>query len=326
MSWLSLIFILLNLSFAQTPQQIIPKPSQPSPVEVIDQINKYNPGELSKLTFLELYILKNAILANKGYKFASDREALKDYFYSSLCLPDKDDDQKCKIDQKGVKCSDCPKFDLSLYKYPEVSSNNHYFQTSKIERAFAKIRQAGFIKLKKISSPSALDQEFERQKSTFDKRIYESSSLAVVFGREYYLEYESFDGSVINNTESILRDLKGDWSLLSLLERFKQRDYGFDKAELLGLYLGNLDLLRKAIFSLSGKEFLEPLQSELTALGVTAKPMTLGNLSPPAQKAVNLLDEAMKALVSGEMADLPPSFKERNLEIDDTSLSYGNGM
>jgi hypothetical protein len=331
MSWLGFLFLLLNLSFAQTPQKIIPKPSAPpppSPVEVIDQINKYSPEELSKLTFLELYILKNAILANKGYKFADDREALRYYFYLDSCWLRKNDDDECKIKRQEIRCIDCPKFDLSLYKYPVVTHNDHYIQTSEMEHAFAKIRQAGFLKLKKISSTSALDKKFNDEISTFNRVQYvpESTKELIVFGRSFIsLEYNFF-GPDVDNTQSILRDLKGDWSLLGLIERFKQGDFDFDKAELLGLYLGNLDFLRKVIYSLSGKEFLEPLQSELSALGVTAKPMTLGNLSPSEQKAVNLLDEAMKALVSGEMSDLPPSFKESNLEINEVGLSYSNGM
>ncbi len=335
MSWLGFLFLLLNLSFAQTPQKIIPMPSPPpppSPVEVIDQINKYSPEELSKLTFLELYILKNAILANKGYKFADDREALKDYFYKNYyCVLKNNDDgdyDGCKINRQEIKCIDCPKFDLSLYKYPVVTHNDHYIQTSEMEHAFAKIRQAGFLKLKKISSPSALDQKFNSEITTFDWRnYYVWEKKLIVFGRNFTnIGSRSFGPDVVNNTQSILRDLKGDWSLLGLIERFKQGDFDFDKAELLGLYLGNLDFLRKVIYSLSGKEFLEPLQSELSALGATAKPLTLGNLSPSAQKAVNLLDEAMKALVSGEMSDLPPRFKESNLEINEVDLSYSIGM
>jgi hypothetical protein len=341
MSWLGFLFLLLNLSFAQTPQKTIPMPSPtppPSPVEVIDQINKYSPEELSKLTFLELYILKNAILANKGYKFADDREALRHYFGDSCLLRDqmlgKDG---CKINRQGIQCAACPKFNLSIYKYPEVTNNDHFIQTPKMEISFAKIRQAGLLKLKKISNPSALDREFEQQLAAFGE--YSSNyqlgtyEIVVVFGREFatslFVEQPPNGPDVFEDyTGSILRDLKGDLSLLSLIERFKQGDYDFDKAELLGLYLGNLDFLRKVIYSLSGKEFPEPLRSELSALGVTAKPMTLGNLSPSAQKALNHLEEAMKTLVSGEMSDLPSSFRESNLEIDDTGLgfSYSNGM
>jgi hypothetical protein len=204
--------------------------------------------------------------------------------------------------------------------YPAVTDNKHFKQTQEMEQAFAKIRQAGLLKIRKFTSGSSLLKEFNRQNQNIERYDW---SGPVSDG----LTYQVFMRDLPSHVEySIRRDLMGDFSLVNLLEQFKNGNYDFDKAELLGLYLGNLDLLRKAILSLHGKEFPEPLKSELAALGVTAKPMTLGNLPKPAEKALGYLDEAIKTLVHGNMSDLPESFKTNKLNVNDSALSYSLGM
>jgi hypothetical protein len=190
-----------------------------------------------------------------------------------------------------------------------------------MERAFAKIRQAGLLKLRSFSSGQQVLAEFNRQNDDLERFTWGGSMDDG--GMTYLIFQRELDQKAVY---SIRRDLMGDFSLVGLIERFKTGNYQFDKAELLGLYLGNLDLLRKAILSLHGKEFPEPLKSELMGLGASPKPMTLGNLSRPAEVAVSYLDEAMRSLVHGDISDLPESFKSKKLHVDDSSLSYSLGM
>lgn len=325
MSWTWILLLFCSLSIAQTVTKQTNNPQTPlSASEVLNQINKYRAEDLSKLTFMELYVLKNAVLANKGYKFADDRSWLRDYFYGEYsiamnCGESESDEFSCNH-HKGIKCADCPTFNLRLYTYPQVQGNTHFKQTQEMEQAFAKIRQAGLLKIRKFTSGSSLLEEFNRQNQNIQRYDWSGAESDG-------LTYQVFMRDLGSHAEySIRRDLMGDFSLVNLLEQFKSSNYDFDKAELLGLYLGNLDLLRKAILSLHGKEFPEPLKSELAALGVTAKPMTVGNLSKPAEKALGYLDEAIKTLVHGNMSDLPESFKTNKLNVDDSALSYSLGM
>jgi hypothetical protein len=146
-----------------------------------------------------------------------------------------------------------------------------------------------------------------------------------ILGRIGYPRYEGQDDRDEFQI-SLIRDLKGDFSLLRLVEQFKQDKYEFDLAELLGLYLGNLDFLRKVILARSGRSFEEPLKTELKRLGVEPSAMAVGNLSADAKEALRRLDLAIGSLAKGELNDIPASLRVKALEIENVALSYSGAM
>lgn len=316
------------------------KAKRPS-TEVVALVNNAPDAALEKLNFVELYFLKNAVMANAGYSFAEDRPWLKAYFAVDAKIglrpcKSKDNPETCRI--MPICAQGCKTFDLSQFDFPVVTKDFAFQMTPAMNSAMARIRQAQFKKLRTLSDgkqiQSKVDSDLKALPSFYG--VQPDDCEFCDFGYPFALGRPVTDtntgGGYSNEPErnvfeeSLVRDLKGDLSLISLIDQFKQDKYEFDLAELLGLYLGNLDLLRKVILARSGRTFEEPLKTELKQMGVEAAGMSVGNLSAEAKEAIRKLDLAIDRLAKGQLNDLPESLKVKALDLDNVSLSYSGAM
>lgn len=332
---------LATASAAPAPSSIPTKPKRPAS-EVVALVNNAPDVALEKLNFVELYFLKNAVMANSGYAFADDRPWLKSYFSADgkeglrPCKA-KDNPETCHV--TAICAQGCKDLDLSNFDFPVVQKGFSFQMTPAMNSAMARIRQAQFKKLRGFSEgkkiQSTVSSDF-RSLASFSVDLNPNCDMVCDFSPTFALGRPitgTMTGGGYSNEpernifeESLARDLKGDLSLLGLIDQFKHDKYEFDFAELLGLYLGNLDLLRKVILARSGRTFEEPLKTELKQLGVVPSGMAIGNLGAEAKEALRKLDLAIEKLAKGEMNDLPESLKVKALDLNNVSLSYSGAM
>ena len=211
--------------------------------EVVSLVNSASDTALEKLTFLELYFLKNAVMANSGYVFAPDRTWLKTYF--APCDKSEDDPDTCHVTPICVQ--GCEIFDLSQFDFPMVTGDFVFQMTPAMNSAMARIRQTQFKKLRtlpdgiQIQSKVASDfnslpsfteelEEFEGECNLYSFRFALGRPVPAVLSD---MDCNQWEQPLFE--QSLVRDLKGDLSLLGLIDQFKQDRYEFDLAELLGL-------------------------------------------------------------------------------------------
>ncbi len=314
---------------AATPHTIVTTSSAGLPKLVAE----LDPAKLDGFSFVELYFLKNAVLSAKGYEYAQDRPWLDGYFTPREISGNTEYEVEERANLRKHCVQNCSVLNLRDYQFPKVTGNNEFKTTPDMERAFAKIRQAQLARIRKSATAVALSEAVRSDFKNTDQ--YRDCGEEVgcfgtdvfIFGRKIsFPENPGRESETEPFVRSLIRDCIGDFSLLKLVDDIKSDRYDFDQAELLGLYLGNLDLLRKVILARSGRTFDEPLKTEFIKMSVAAPAMGAGNLSAPAKKALESLDVAIARLTKGDLGDLPKNFTESNLEVDNSSLSYSVGM
>lgn len=255
--------------------------------DLIQRIASANNQELSKLTFFELNILKNAIYSSRGFKYADDRPWLYEYFYSD----------KSKIKQpKAIN-----QWHLSQYDFPKPDPRIEFKIDQQMEKAVTNIRVAIYKKIKSFKDINQIDQEVNGELKKFVYSDDEGREGVRILGR-------SFEIYAFEFKESIRREVHGYNCILNIINDPSQ----FDPAELLGVYVGSIALLKNIIEAQNGKIFDGIMGWEISQLtGVTPKNEKYDENKLPVEikNKLKLLDDTIKKMTQSDIGDIPEQFK-----------------
>jgi hypothetical protein len=264
---------------------------------LIQSIAAADNQQLSKLTFLELNILKNAIFSAKGFKYADDRTWLNEYFYGI----------NIKID--SLKFQNQSKSDSLVLLEQSIGVWN----LPVMEKAIANVRVALFKKIKSFNNSSSIDatisNDFGRHHFIATRKVG-----LIIMGRvilHYGGEYSS----------SLCREAQGYRCLLDIIET--KRD--FDACELLGVYVGSVVMLKNIIEAQNGKIFDGTMGWEISQLaGITPRNEHYdeNNLDIKVKLKLILLDTIIKKMTNSGIGDVPAQFKNEGINVD---LYYEEG-
>lgn len=259
-----------------------------SPLDLIPQIAEANNQDLSKLTFFEINILKNAIYSAKGYKYADDRQWLYEYFYRPR--------SKTTVPGSGP-------WDLSGYSFPDPASGVEFKFDPTMEKAIANIRVALYRKISSYPSVKEVDQAIDRDYNQHFQKGY-----FIILGRKIIRPTQEYK-------ESIRREAHGYFNIAQL----SQSDEAFDASELLGVYVGSVVLLKNIIEAKHGKIFDGITAWEITQrIGVTPQDQQYdeAKLPPEVKAKLQILDSVIKKISQSAIGDLPEQFKKGAITVD----------
>jgi len=301
------------------------------PAALVKKIRDASVAELQKLSFVELNLLKNAVYAAKGYKFADDRQWLNLMF----CHENEAEAEAERQSTVSVNSSLLPKsmmkqaddskvWNLGLYEFPPCKEGDAIDEDQM--KAVANVRVAMFKKIEVLKTIDKVDEGLKKENIDLQSCLKRS----VVMGRKSFTyEEPNLDGGPDLITiesyghgwyESILRETHGYNRMLQLMKK----GGNFDAMELLGLYVGDIRFLRDVIEARHGKPFQGVLGWEISQIiGVTE---TRADYDPkqlplPVQVKLQLLDEIMQKILNSDLNDIPPSLKGKSIDVIQTYAS-----
>lgn len=327
----SFIITSLTISLLMAASQAFPEQRTPSvtvkkePAALVKKIRDASVGELQKLSFVELNLLKNAVYSAKGYKFAEDRQWLNLMF----CHQDAEEDAADRNSTVSVNSSLLPKrmmkqaddshvWNLGLYEFPPCKEGGAI--DGEQMKAVANIRVAMFKKIEGLKSIENVDEVLKKE----NIELQSSLKRSVVMGRKSFTYEEASDfgepGLITIETysqqwyESILRETHGYNRMLQLMKKGDN----FDSMELLGLYVGDIRFLSDVIEARHGKPFQGVLGWEISQIiGITE---TRADYDPkqlplPEQVKLQLLGEIMQKIINSDLNDIPASLKGKSIDL-----------
>ena len=330
----NLIIAGLAMAFLMVSSQAFPEQRTPTvnvkkePAALVKKIRDASVAELQKLSFVELNLLKNAVYAAKGYKFAEDRQWLNLMF----CHQDLEQDAADRKLTVSVNSSLLPKsmmkqaddshaWDLGLYEFPPCKEGDAIDEDQM--KAAANIRVAMFKKIEALRSMEKVDEVLKKE----NVELQSSLGNSVVMGRKSFTyEEPSLDGGpdliTIENYslawyESILREIHGYNRMLQLMKKVDN----FDAMELLGIYVGDIRFLSNVIEANHGKPFQGVLGWEISQIvGVTNTRADYDRKQLPisVQVKLQLLDEIMQKIINSDLNDIPESLKGKSIDVIQT--------
>lgn len=298
------------------------------PAALVKKIRDASVAELQKLTFVELNLLKNAVYAAKGYKFAEDRQWLNLMFCHQdevLALEERESTVSVNsslLPKRMLKQADDSKvWNLGLYEFP-VCKEGAAIDEEQM-KAVANIRVAMFKKIESHKSADKMDEVLKKENGDLQASLKRS----IVMGRKAFTyEEQSFDGGPDIITielygqswyESILRETHGYNRMLQLMKKGDD----FDAMELLGLYVGDIRFLKDVIEARHGKPFQGVLGWEISQIiGITEIKADYDpkQLPLPVQVKLQLLDEIMQKILNSDLNDIPASLKGKSINVIQT--------
>lgn len=251
---------------------------------------------LQKLGFFELNFLKNAIYAANGYKFASDRPWLVFYFCEG------DTSHRLAVAPSNHKWL------FSEYKFPPCGSGGNINSTH--SQILAKLRVALIRKIRAFDNIEMADEQLKKEMEEQSRKL---SDLLMELNKDEddALARPELPFSFEMLTESLYRELHGYNRLLIVANNYEKIDY----MELLGVYAGDLLLLKELIEAKNGKQVKGVLGWEVNEIlsgdknyNKDAKPE---KLSIQAQVALQMIDEIILKLQRSKMNDIPEALRKR---------------
>ncbi len=287
------------------------------PRELVRRIKDTSVNELMKLDFVELYFLKNAIYASKGYKFADDREWLISFFCNKQSNREKKrrniKQQKATTMQAQEKTSgtDQSPWNLDAYAFPACAESGDLNEDQK--KALANIRIAT---LKKVDAAGNLGIENALLNWSYRfPRVPGDSGKILLLGKAvdtgalgYNYDYAGY--------RSITRDLHGYAQMLYLIKNIEREE--FDAMELLGLYVGDILFLRNVIEAKYGKPMSGALGWEIGQLiGITEKKADYDVQKLPIniQVKIQMIDDVIKKILESDLNDVPATLKNKPIDF-----------
>lgn len=261
--------------------------------------------QLSKMTFFELNILKNAIYSAKGFKYADDRQWLNEYFYGN----------NSKLETNSSEL-----WDLSKYDFPSPVSGAQFKTNPVMEKAIANIRVALFKKIKLLDNASTINLTITNNYGNHYIKYTQlpngkwTGQYLRIFGRKIKIH-------VGNYRESLSREAQGYRCLLDIIET--KRD--FDACELLGVYVGSVVMLKNIIEAQNGKIFDGIMGWEISQLaGITPSNAQYdeNKLDEKTKMKLKVLETIIKKMTSSGIGDVPAQFKNQGITVD---LYYEEG-
>jgi len=278
------------------------------PRELVLRLKNARVEELKNLSFLELNVLKNAVYASKGYKFADDRPWLNEMFCGK---------QK-KIKKKPAKVQASPNgnaelsspvkensWDLDAYAFPACNESGPLDEDQK--KAIANTRVALFKKIESLGGIREVDRNLNLELHDFASKQGTAGLLGKRVSEEALLAF----GDI-----SLRRDLHGINRMLEIIKEGED----FDAMELLGLFMGDIVFLRNTIEAKHGKSFRGVQEWEISQIvGITEKKSNYDPKKLPAQvqQKLDLLEEIAVKIQRSGLNDIPAAFRNRPIEFND---------
>ncbi|MHB8845156.1 MAG: hypothetical protein ACYC7L_10470 [Nitrospirota bacterium] len=285
-----------------------PTSQKKDPKELVIRIKNTSVEDLKKLSFLELNILKNAVYAAKGYKFADDRPWLNQIFCEQRYRKVKKSGLaagRAALESWASKLRGQAAWDLDAYEFPACKDAG--VLDADQMRALANIRMALFKKIDSLGSIRAIDSTLDNEITGLQKQgdfVWILGKAVPMCTAEYCMQ---------DNTR---RELHGYNRLLQLVKNVEN----FDAMELLGLYTGDILFIRSILEAKYGKPHEGVLSWEISQLvGVTERKAGYDPKKLPVnvQVLLQMLDDVVQKIVQSDLNDVPASFKGKTIEFLD---------
>ncbi len=302
-----------HLVFAQS---VVPQAAQKKdPRELVIRIKNASIDELKILSFFELNVLKNAVYASKGYKFAEDRPWLQELF-CGVRAPQKKSGKKKDVkitpsETSNALTASADVWNLDAYAFPACREGGALDEDQK--KAIANIRVATFKKIESLGSMGATGDALFRKAPKKKPGGY----YVPVLGKQ--IRSESEDAG----SQATIRDFRGYQRMLFLI---KNIDEDFDAMELLGLYAGDVIFLRNIIEAKYGKPFSGILGWEISQVtGITEQKPDYDPKKLPikVQTKLQMLDSIAQKILSGDLNDVPSSLKSNPVQLFEEPYTGG---
>lgn len=288
------------------------------PRELVIRLKDTSIEDLKKLSFLELNLLKNAVFASKGYKFADDRPWLNEVF----CGGAKKKAVKKKaakkplevvVGENRVPVTDMTgsSWNLNAYAFPACRESGPLDEDQK--KAIANTRVATMKKLESLGSIAEVDNTLNREVAP--NGPYKGPVL--ILGKEI-----SFNSLLEFGYVSMRRDLHG----LNRMLRIIKKPEDFDSMELLGLFMGDIIFLKNVIEAENGKSFPGVQGWEISQLiGVVEQKANYAvkTLPAEAQQRIQKLEDIAVKIQRSDLNDIPASLRSRPIEFSNPYDSEG---
>ena len=276
------------------------------PRELVVRLKNASVEDIKKLSFFELNLLKNAVYASKGYKFADDRPWLNQIFCEKKYR---------KVQRRGVaagraalndwitKLRGQALWDLDAYEFTACKEGDALDADQM--RALANIRVALFKKIASLGTVKEIDDTLNTEINGLQKQ----GEFAWIMGKAVPL-------CAVNYClqDSTRRELHGYNRLLQLIKNVER----FDAMELLGLYTGDILFIRSVIEAKYGKPHDGILSWEISQLiGVTERKVNydLKQLPVNIQAILQMLDDVTQKILRSDLNDAPASLKGKTIEF-----------
>jgi len=290
-------------------------PQKKDPRELVLRIRYASVEELKSLSFLELNLLKNAVYASKGYRFADDRPWLNEVFCGGA--------KKKAVKKKAAKRpGEAPevttvenkaplpeaannKWNLNSYAFPACQESGPLDEDQK--KAIANTRVATMKKLEAISSIAEVDTALNKEVTPGNPY----KGPVWILGKEV-----SFNSLLAFGYVSMRRDLHGMNRMLQIMKAPED----FDPMELLGLFMGDVIFLRNVIEAKHGKPFPGVQGWEISQfIGVVEQKASYDVKALPAdvQQRILKLEDIASKIQRSDLNDVPAAFKNRPIEFND---------
>ncbi len=314
----ALLFLAANtrLVFAQSAAaQAVQKKD---PRELVILIKNASMQDFQSFSLLELNLLKNAVFAARGYRFAEDRFWLNEVFCgtvkaqktkkaaakkSSPQLAEKKAEVSAREGDRLVPDMTTGYWHLNYYEFPACQEGPSLDEDQK--RAIANIRVALFKKIKALGSIRAVDAALDNDLNN-----------RVGGGYIYVLGKTISERSFQQYATSMRRDLHGIHRMLQIMRNLEE----FDSMELLGLFMGDIIFLRNAIEAKYGKPFSGVQGWEISQLiGVVEQKASYDVKALPAevQQRIQKLEDIASKIQRSDLNDIPVSFRNGPIEFND---------
>jgi hypothetical protein len=321
---LTLLLLAPAISFAADAPKLAAKRD---PMELVRKIRDARVADLQKLSFFELNILKNAVFAAKGYKFAEDRQWLNTIFCNSYTEQTTVSANSALVPKRMMRQVEDTNWNLGTYNFPGCFEGEAIDEDQM--KAVANVRIALFKKIEKLGSMQNIDaaiaDEYMKLKPSLESLVIMGRRTHSVEDTSEYSDDGEPHEFTINDfsdrwRESILREVHG----YNRMQQIIKSGGNFDAMELLGLYVGDIRFLSDMIEAQNGKQFQGVLGWEISQiLGITETKADYdrSKLPVPVQVKLQLLEEIMQKIINSDLNDIPDSLQNKSIELIE---SYGS--
>ena len=295
-----------------------PHAQKRDPRELVIKLKNASVADLEKLSFLELNLLKNAVFASKGYKFADDRPWLNEVFCGGPKKIAKKKSAKktapsAQATESAAILSDLSgnPWNLNAYVFPVCRESGPLDEDQK--KAIANTRVATMKKLQTLGSIAEVDNTLNREVAPNGP----SKGPVLILGKEI-----SFNSLLEFGYVSMRRDLHGMNRMLRIIKTPED----FDSMELLGLFMGDIIFLKNVIEAENGKSFPGVQGWEISQLiGVVEQKASYDVTALPvaAQRRIQQLEDIALKIQRSDLNDIPASLRSRPIEFSDPYESEG---
>jgi hypothetical protein len=320
----ALIFMAVNSSPVLAQSGAPQTAQKKNPRELVLLIKNASIGDFQSFSLLELNLLKNAVFAARGYRFAEDRSWLNEVFCGTKKVkkakkPAKKESSPHPVEGKAeapaqegdrlIPNMTTGYWHLNYYQFPACQEGPALDEDQK--RAIANIRVALFKKIKALGSIRAVDAALDN-----DLNNRAGGGYIYVLGKN--ISERSFQQYAV----SMRRDLHGIHRMLQIMKNPEE----FDSMELLGLFMGDILFLRNAIEAKYGKPFSGVQGWEISQLiGVVEQNASYNvkTLPPEVLQRIQKLEDIASKIQRSDLNDIPAAFRNRPVEFIDPYDSEG---